>query len=58
VTGDEKREIPAAWLTPLDEPVLSADTPRTGKAKRRAGKRGKPTAQAPVDVSLDDLRKG
>ncbi|MCU0475073.1 MAG: glutamate mutase L [Anaerolineae bacterium] len=59
VTGDEKREIPAAWLTPLDEPVLMSEgTPRTGKAKRRAGKRGKPVAQAPVDVSLDDLRKG
>ncbi len=60
ITEDEKHAIPEGWLTPLDEPDLTLETParrRKNGNKRRDKGAAQPAAEAASeDVSLDDLR--
>lgn len=60
MTGDERRDIPAEWLKPVDDPLpLSSDRPRRRGGRRRGKQAAAPVAEQPDTdaLSLDDLRK-
>nr|MCU0466770.1 hypothetical protein [Anaerolineae bacterium] len=60
ITGDERRDIPAEWLKPVDDPLPpSPDRPRRRGGRRRGKQAAAPVAEQPDTdtLSLDDLRK-